>query len=173
MKSHLFQEAIKVFNQLLSCLESPSSHSKNTLFDSSPIKPTTECHYLIGVCYFHLGDYEKVVQELTQVIGFDQEYRKNVYLFLGIAYKKLFMIEEALLVLGKALTLYPKYLDVLLLRAKILSKQKRFYDSVEDLNKCIKIDPENIQAYVSKADCLRNLTRFREAINIYTEVLEK
>jgi tetratricopeptide (TPR) repeat protein len=107
------------------------------------------------------------------VIGFDQEYRKNVYLFLGIAYKKLFMIEEALLVLGKALTLYPKYLDVLLLRAKILSKQKRFYDSVEDLNKCIKIDPENIQAYVSKADCLRNLTRFREAINIYTEVLGK
>ena len=120
-----------------------------------------------------MGVYEKVVQELTQVIGLDQEYRKNVYLFLGIAYKKLFLIEEALLVLGKALNLYPKYLDVLLLRAKILSKQKRFYDSVEDLNKCIKLDPGNIQAYVSKADCLRNLTQFREAINIYTEVMEK
>jgi tetratricopeptide (TPR) repeat protein len=141
MKSHHFQEAIKVFNQVLNCLESASSHSKNTFSDSCPTNPMTECHYLTGVCYFHLGVYEKVVQELTQVIGLDEEYRKNVYLFLGIAYKKLSMIEEALLVLGKALNLYPKYLDVLLLRAKILSKQKRFYDSVEDLHKCIKLDP--------------------------------
>lgn len=60
-------------------------------------------------------------------------------MFLGIAYKKLNMIEEALLVLGKALTIYPKYMDVLLLRAKILAKQKRFYDAIEDLNKCIKL----------------------------------
>ena len=77
---------------------------------------------MIGVCHFHLNSYENVVHELTQVIVLDQEYRKNVYLFLGIAYKKLNMIEEALLVLGKALSLYPKYMDVLLLRAKILSK---------------------------------------------------
>ena len=141
--------------------------------DHNPSLLTAECHYLTGVCHFHLGEFDKVVQELTQVIGYDQEYRKNVYLFLGIAYKKLSMIEEALLVLGKALTLYPKYLDVLLLRAKILSKQKRFYDSVEDLNKCIKLDPDNIQAYISKADCLRNLTQFQEAINIYSQVLGK
>lgn len=71
------------------------------------------------------------------------------------------MIEEALLVLSKALSIYPKYLDVLLLRAKILIKQKRFYDSIEDLNKCIKYDPDNIQAYISKADCLRNLSQFK------------
>jgi hypothetical protein len=71
-----------------------------------------------------------VVQWLTQVIVLDQQYRKNVYLFLGIVYKKLNMVEEALLVLGKALTLYPKYQDVLMLRAKVLAKQKRFYDSI-------------------------------------------
>jgi tetratricopeptide (TPR) repeat protein len=47
------------------------------------------------------------------------------------------------------------------LRAKILAKQKRFYDAIEDLNKCIKIEPTNMQAYVSKADCLRSLAQYR------------
>lgn len=83
------------------------------------------------------------------------------------------MIEESLLVLSKALDLFPKYVDVLLLRAKILSKQKRFYDAVEDLNKCIRYDPGNLQAYVAKADCLRSLGQFKEAIGIYTEVVGK
>lgn len=64
-------------------------------------------------------------------------------------------------------------MDVLVLRAKILMKQKRFYDAIEDLNKCIKIDPVLIQPYIAKADCLRNLSQFNEAIQIYTLVMDK
>lgn len=81
------------------------------------------------------------------------------------------MIDQALLTLSKALSLYPKYTDVLILRAKILSKQKRYYDAIQDLTKSIKYDPKNIQSYISKADCLRNLTQYKEAIKIYSEVL--
>lgn len=32
--------------------------------------------------------------------------------------------------LTKAISFYPKYYDALVLRAKILSKQKRYYDAI-------------------------------------------
>jgi hypothetical protein len=41
--------------------------------------------------------------------------------------------------LTDALEYYPKYFDALVLRAKILSKLHRYYDSLEDLNKSLKI----------------------------------
>lgn len=63
--------------------------------------------------------------------------------------------------LTKALNFYPKYYDALILRAKLLAKLKRYYDSLEDLNKCIKLEPKNVQAFVSKADCLRALSQFK------------
>lgn len=123
---------------------------------------------MLGVCFFHLEDYEEVIKYLSDIIIKDEDYRKNVYLFLAISYKKLQMIDEALLTLSKTLSLYPKYTDALILRAKILAKQKRYYDAIEDLTKCIKYDPKNIQSYISKADCLRNLTQYKEAIKIYS-----
>lgn len=67
---------------------------------------------------------------------------------------------------------YPKYFDALILRAKILSKQHRYYDSLEDLNKCLKIEPGNSQSLISKADCLRALNQHGDAIKIYSELLE-
>ena len=67
--------------------------------------------------------------------------------------------------------MYPKYYDAIILRSKILSKQKRYHDAIEDLNRCIKLDPQNLQAYISKADCLRSILDFSAAIKIYTEIL--
>ncbi len=32
--------------------------------------------------------------------------------------------------MGKGIKIYPKYIDLLILRAKILAKQKRYYDSI-------------------------------------------
>ena len=39
------------------------------------------------------------------------------------------------------------------------------------MNRCIKIDPKNLQAYAYKADCLKAIGDYTEAIKIYTEVL--
>lgn len=70
--------------------------------------------------------------------------------------------------LTDALHFYPKYFDALILRAKILSKLHRYYDSLEDLNKTLKIEPGNSQSLLAKADCLRALSQYTEATKIYT-----
>lgn len=60
----------------------------------------------------------------------------------------------------------------MVLRAKILSKLHRYYDALEDLNKSLKIEPGNPQSLIGKADCLRALNQFPEAIKIYSELLD-
>lgn len=90
---------------------------------------------------------------------------------MAISYKKEGFIDEAILTLTKALSFYPKYYDALILRGKILAKQKRYYDAIEDLNKCMKLDPKNLQACISKADCYRSLGQYTEAITLYVQIL--
>jgi tetratricopeptide (TPR) repeat protein len=63
---------------------------------------------------------------------------------------------------------YPKYFDALILRAKILCRQHRFYDALEDLNKSLKIEVGNVQSLIAKADCYRSLNQHPEAIKIYS-----
>ena len=45
-----------------------------------------------------------------------------MYLFLGIAYKKLGFVDDALRVMTAGLKIYANYLDLLFLRAKLLAK---------------------------------------------------
>ena len=89
-----------------------------------------ELYYLLGVCYFHLNSYENVVKYLSEILLKDENYKKNMYLFLSISYKKLNLIDEAFLIMGKGIKNHSKYVDLILLRAKLLTKQKRYYDSI-------------------------------------------
>ena len=56
-----------------------------------------EALYLLGVSTFHLEDFENCIKCLTNVLLRDDHYRKNVYLFLAISYKKTGLIDEAIL----------------------------------------------------------------------------
>lgn len=71
MKSNAFERAIQIFKEVL-------------IKDEDNI----EANYLLGVSYFHLEKYDECIKNLTNVLLKEDHYRKNVYLFLGIAYKK-------------------------------------------------------------------------------------
>ncbi len=87
MKNNQFEKAISFFSE---CLSKESN--------------SIELLYLLGVCTFHLEHYEEVIKYLTAVVSQDDQYRKNVYLFLAIAYKKVLMIDEALQTVIKIVT---------------------------------------------------------------------
>ena len=71
MKNNSFEQAIALFQETL-CKD----------------EDNVEALYLLGVSTFHLEDYENCIKCLSNVLMRDDHYRKNVYLFLGIAYKK-------------------------------------------------------------------------------------
>ena len=52
----------------------------------------------MGVCAFHLEQYEEAITNFTNLLEQDSQYRKNAYLFLAISHKKNIAFEEALLV---------------------------------------------------------------------------
>lgn len=71
MKSNNFEKAMKLFQE---CVKKESDN--------------IEALYLLGVSAFHLEDYEESIKSLTAVLLREDHFRKNVYLFLAISYKK-------------------------------------------------------------------------------------
>lgn len=47
-----------------------------------------EVLYLFGVCKYHLEFYLEAIKIFKSLLLKDDHYRKNVYLFLAISYKK-------------------------------------------------------------------------------------
>ena len=55
-----------------------------------------EILYLLGICSFHLENYEQTIKYFNEVLIRDDGYRRNVFFFLAIAYKRINNISSAL-----------------------------------------------------------------------------
>ena len=79
MKNNQFERGMAVF------AECTARHPHNP-----------EAKYLMGVCAFHLENYPEAIEHFTALLQVEPKYKKNAYLFLGIAQKKTGQWEEAL-----------------------------------------------------------------------------
>lgn len=82
MKNNQFEKAANIYEQIL--------HKEGT--------SNIEVLYLLGVCKYHLERFEEAIKIFINVLVKDDHYRKNVYLFLAISYKKINEIEDSLLI---------------------------------------------------------------------------
>ncbi|MDO8513023.1 MAG: tetratricopeptide repeat protein [bacterium] len=57
-------------------------------------------------------------------------------------------------------------------QACVLCGQNKFDEALELLNKAIELDPENTNAWYSKASCLYSLGKLEESLRAYVEVLK-
>ena len=48
-----------------------------------------EVLYLLGICNFHLEKYHECIKYLNTVLLKDDSYRKNVFFFIAISYKRI------------------------------------------------------------------------------------
>ncbi|EAS02746.2 tetratricopeptide repeat protein (macronuclear) [Tetrahymena thermophila SB210] len=131
-----------------------------------------ELNYLLGVCYLGKTEYERAVKEFLTVMEKNPNYRKNIYLLISIAFKKLDNIPSAIRMLSKVLQNHPKYYDAYIYRGKLFIKEKKWDKAEQDFNNAISIHPEKGIAYLGKGDCLQFMNRYQEAIDIYTMALQ-
>lgn len=118
-----------------------------------------ETNYLLGICYFHLGNFQECIEYLTNAAHKNDHNKKNLYFFLSIAYKRIGDTEGALRVLNLAVDKSPQSYDAILFRGKLLLKQKKYLEAIEDFKQCIKIDPSEVTPYTCMADCLRKMQK--------------
>ena len=68
---------------------------------------------------------------------------------------------------------FPKYYDAYIYRGKLLFKAKRFDKALYNFNAAIEINPSRGLGFIGKADCLRFLNEYEEAIKLYTAAMQK
>lgn len=58
-------------------------------------------------------------------------------------------------------------------RAKLLEKDSKYEDAIEEYKRALEIDPDFVNAVYSKAACESQLGRFEDAINTYNQAFLK
>ncbi|KRX11228.1 hypothetical protein PPERSA_07753 [Pseudocohnilembus persalinus] len=149
-KQNQLQNAIECFQQAIS-------------IDSDNL----DSRYLMGVCFLQSLDYNKSISEFNQLLERNKAYKQNVYLLLSIAYKKKNDVNQAINMLGQAIKYFPKYYDAYIYRGKLLVKMKKYEQAVSDFEEAINLDQTKALGYIGKADCLRLLERYKDAIEFY------
>jgi tetratricopeptide (TPR) repeat protein len=76
---------------------------------------------------------------LSNLINKNDDHKKNIYFFLSIAYKRIGDTDSALRILNIAIDKIPKYYDALLFRGKLLAKQRKYLEAVDDFKACVKL----------------------------------
>ncbi|EGR34644.1 hypothetical protein IMG5_005100 [Ichthyophthirius multifiliis] len=171
-KENNIEEALKCFNEAL-----------------KEDQMMLESQYLLGVCFLSFNQYSKAIEQFCDLLEKNENFKKNVFLLIAIAYKKTNEINAAIQIvkfffiylniniiykqLGKAIMQYPQYYDAYIYRGKLQVKMKRFEKAIQDFDIAIHLNPQCGLGYMGKGDCLRFSGQFSSAINLYTQALEK
>lgn len=67
--------------------------------------------YIVGLSSSMLDKHELTIKYFEDLLALDPQYKKNVYLFLSIAYKKIGKIDSSFEVLNKALKLFDNFFE--------------------------------------------------------------
>src|SRR6185312_16395276 len=118
--------------------------------------------------------YHAALRDLTRAITLNPKYaaayhnRADAYLVIG-------MYKEAADDATQAINLLPPDTpdpDLLLLRARAYSGDKKYNQAVDDLNKLIELKPDLIEAYVERGMVFTQVRRFDDAIGDLTRAIE-
>ncbi|CAK74957.1 unnamed protein product (macronuclear) [Paramecium tetraurelia] len=130
-----------------------------------------EGHYFLGIGYLGTQLYQKAIAEFQYVIQQDAVHRKNIYLLLAISHKKMNELDQAIQILNKVITMFPRYYDAYIYRGKLHTKLNQIDKADQDFNIAIQLSPQKGLGYLGKADCLRMQCQYKEAIKYYQKAI--
>jgi tetratricopeptide (TPR) repeat protein len=126
-----------------------------------------------GKAHAALKRYHAAVRDLSRAISIDPRYAA-AYHHRADAYFALGMYREVIADATQALTLEPEAPnpDILLLRGRAQTGDKKLNQALEDLNKAIELKPELVAAYVERGIVFTQARRFDDAIGDFTRAIE-
>jgi tetratricopeptide (TPR) repeat protein/GTPase Era involved in 16S rRNA processing len=135
------------------------------LQDAERQRPNLErTRYMMGLCYFYEGDYERAIGLLTEAIGLRDD--PSSHLFCGLALEKLGRLAEAQAHFHRALAMgekLPFASDLHHGLGRIYLAQRRADKAIRELRKVLRLVPEEPEAAVNLAEALLERDQLEEA----------
>mgnify|MGYP001316566847 CR=1 FL=1 len=125
----------------------------------------------LGNVYLKKNEIDKAITNYDKAISIKSDYFE-AYHNRGNAYSKINNIKKALQDYNSALAIKYDYVASIKSRNEIYKKQKNFTQALLELDKILIYEPNNINAFLDKADILFDLNKLDEALNNYSRALE-
>jgi tetratricopeptide (TPR) repeat protein len=102
---------------------------------------------------------------------YEQDPQSKVFATLSEAYRKLGMLQEAKEVAQKGVKHHPQFSSGRVALARIYIDLKQFLNAIDELERSIKLTPENLLAHNLLAECFLHLRKPKEALKAYKTLL--
>lgn len=129
------------------------------------VSPTAYAHIQRGKVYIENKKYSEALEDFNRSLEIEPENNNALYYKGYINYINN-DINKALIYLNSSIG-FEKSIDAMLLRGKCLIKSKRLSEGISDFTSVIELDHNNPEAYISRADALKNLNMYDDAIKDY------
>lgn len=93
--------------------------------------------YVMGLSACMLHKHELTISSFKKILSIDPIYKKNMYLFISIAYKKLNDTENAMYILTEAINHFPNFYEAFIYRGKLYLKKRELKKSISDFAQAI------------------------------------
>ena len=71
----------------------------------------TDAYYIVGLSASMLDQHKTTIFNFEKLVNLDPKYKKTVYLFLSLSYKKIGDKESGIIILDKAVKNFPKFYE--------------------------------------------------------------
>ena len=128
---------------------------------------------MLSRAYLEQGEVDDILEQITIPKGASDKFAASVISVRGQAFGMKGDGEQAQSLFEEAHALDPEAADPIAGLAQIMLAQKRFDEALELAGQAIELQHNNQQAWLVKAEALRNQQQFKPAAEAYDKVLEQ
>lgn len=150
----------------LGCIESGLEVLRSSPFNVDAL-------YMVGLSSSMVDRHDLTIKHFETLLKYKPQYKKNIYLLLSIAYKKTGDVDRMLNTLNRSISMYDKFFEAFVYRAKLHTKMGRLAEAYEDYMTALSIDDSKYSTYTGLGDVCRHRQAYDEAVKYYSRVIDK
>ena len=116
--------------------------------------------------FFSVKKYDVVIEKTKKLLKKDK-YQLTFYNYIGLSYKQLNKLDEAMKIFKQALKIFPHSESLLGNIGSVLRLSDKLSEAEEYFERSLKINPNNVSTLVNYGNLKRDQNKIEEAINIY------
>ena len=126
---------------------------------------------IMGVSYYHIGDYEMAISSYNKAIELDPEYTE-AYNNRGSAYLQRGDYDAAISDFDKAIELNPRFTDAYNNLGYVYDAKGDYAKAIQNYDQAIELNPMDADIYINRGNVYVNKGDYDQAIKDYDKAIE-
>lgn len=143
-----------------------SSAIKTLKINKSKIAEDYYYHFLLGVSYEKLGQFEQALAEFEKIeqIILGEKFRARIHLHLGECYEKTKRYHQAISSYEEVTKIFPNEVAVYLALGRVYFHLKKYKETIKKINEVIELNGRGSNIHFLLGSCYERIEQYKKAI---------